>query len=193
MSVAVAKQPLDDARHCGDECRCWQTAGRVTLCVIDGLGHGLWAEQAARAAAECVGRHVQRPLAEIFTLTDAELRDTRGVAMGIAVIESAGGKLTYAGVGNTRAMVVGGRTTTLMGVFGIVGGGYEPLRPQTVALEPGDLVILFTDGLDERVDISKYNQALLADADGLARRILADWSRDDDDAAVLVFRNGESP
>ncbi|OPX22862.1 MAG: hypothetical protein B1H04_04440 [Planctomycetales bacterium 4484_123] len=192
MSVAIAKQPLDDASHCGDECRCWRSPGRITLCVIDGLGHGPGAEQAAAAAAESVGRHVQRPLAEIFTLADAELRDTRGVAMGVAVIEPAEAKLTYAGVGNTRAMVVGGRTTVLAGVFGIVGGGYEPLRPQTVTLELDDLVILFTDGLAERIDVSGYDQALLADADQLAWRILADWARADDDAAVLVFRNGEN-
>jgi hypothetical protein len=126
--------------------------------------------------------------------------------MGVAVIEKEAGTLTYAGIGNTRAMIVrepvlseaeGPRSELAEGAcpvvrmssnYGIVGGGYRKLSPETVPLTPGDLVILYTDGVPEMIDVLGYDDALSADVGRLAERIIQDWGRETDDAAVLVFR-----
>jgi len=201
VRVAIAKHAFPGDPHCGDECAWWHIGREVTLCIVDGLGHGEHAERTARAAVEYVAGHLAQPLVDIFAGCDQALRRTRGAAMGIAVInigegESGGedeeaGTLTYAGIGNTRAMIVR-EACPVVGLssnYGIVGGGYRKLAPETVGLKPGDLVILTSDGIKERCDILAYDDALRADVQQLAENILHDWSRETDDAAVLVFRS----
>lgn len=192
--IAVIKRARHDARHCGDACGHWQVNDTTTICIADGLGHGKEAEIAAQEAMDYVAHHTAHPLPEIFAGCNARLRSTRGVAMGIAVVDNATGSLTYAGVGNTRAMVApasvaGMPVVSFPGNSGIVGGGYRSLSCDTALLRPGDLVILTTDGLDEYIDLSLYDAALRADVKRLAEQIMRDWRRDADDAAVLVFRH----
>ena len=186
----MAQHALNGNRHCGDQGGYWQNDGKTTLCMIDGLGHGEYAEIAAKAALDYVADHRSEPLRDIFAGCDSAIRHTRGTAMGIAVVDKDAGSLTYVGVGNTRAMIVGEKTLRLRSSQGIVGGGYRTLLPETVPLEAGDLVFMFTDGLPEALDVSGYDGALRTDLPRLAQKILQDWRRKTDDAMVLVSRAG---
>jgi len=199
MQVATAKSSFLDDPHCGDECAYWQVGDGTVLCVVDGLGHGELAKRAAKAAVIYVAEHLTDSLPAIFAGCDEALRSTRGVAMGVAVIDDRAGTLSYAGVGNTRAMIVragscgaAANTLTLSSNFGIVGAGYRKLTPATVPLSSGDLVLLYTDGMPEGVDLSGYDHALRADLPRLAERVLQDWGTETDDAAILMFRNTEA-
>jgi len=200
MQVGIAKRPLNDAPHCGDECGCWKHGGKTTLCVVDGLGHGEYAETAAKAAMNYVALHRSQALPKIFAGLHPKLRDMRGVVMGIAVINEDLGSLTYGGVGNTRAMIFrepgpefpGGKTVRLAGNSGVVGWNYKSLILETGILMPGDLVLMYTDGLAEFIDISGYDKALRRDVQALAEKILQDWNLDRDDAAVIVSRRDVS-
>jgi len=188
MQIAIAKRPIEDP-YCGDQAAWWERRGDTLLCIVDGLGHGQGAERAAMAALDFVGRRHHRPLPEIFALCNEAVRHTRGVAMSIAVVDPRAGMLTYAGIGNIRALVVGEQNRRLSSSYGIVGGGYRRLTPETVPLTPDDLVILATDGVREDFDVSGYDNEILADVTWLAEKVLMDWRRETDDAAVLVFRN----
>ncbi|MFQ6008396.1 MAG: SpoIIE family protein phosphatase [Candidatus Zixiibacteriota bacterium] len=185
--IAIVKSPAKHP-HCGDQAGWWEKRGRVTLCIIDALGHGLGARQVAEKALACVARHHSEPLPDIFAYCDRELHHTRGAAMAVATINDADRTLTYAGVGNIRAVVIGRKMTRLLSTYGIVGAGCDNLSIQTVSLKSGDLVILCTDGIDQSFDISAYSDALKKDVNRLARQILSDWRRENDDAAVIVYR-----
>jgi len=195
MGVGAAGRPLKGDSHCGDQFGHWRRGKRTTLCVVDGLGHGEYAQKAAKAAIEYVAYHLSRPLPEIFSGCNREISNTRGVAMAIAVIDEDEQTLTYAGVGNTRAMIVRNELTGetkskvlhLMSSYGIVGGGYKSLLPETVRFGLGDLVAMFTDGVEDMIDLSGYDEVLRTDVQILAERLIEDWGRDTDDAAVLIF------
>ncbi|RLB27510.1 MAG: hypothetical protein DRH11_18565 [Deltaproteobacteria bacterium] len=197
LEIGTAIRPFRNISHCGDRIAYWREEKRTTLCVVDGLGHGIFAQRAAEAAIEYVGDHLSLPLPELFAGCDAEIRATRGVAMGISVIDEQASTLTYAGVGNTRLIIARKETNgpaeqrevhCLMSDYGIVGGGYSKLTPETLPLFQGDWVLMFTDGIRELIDLWSYDEGLLSDAQGLAGRILEDWGRITDDAAVLVLR-----
>jgi len=188
MQIAIAKRSFLNDPHCGDQAAYWQSGGKTILCIVDGLGHGEHAERAAKAAVDYVAQHLSEPLPNLFAGCNAAIRHTRGVAMSVVVIEEEAGTLTHAGIDNTRTMIVGERIVRLTSNYGIVGGGYRKLSPETVPLTPGDLVIMYTDGIKQRCDVSAYRDALRGDVQQLAERILQDWSRETDDAAVLVFR-----
>jgi len=194
VQVAIAQRAFENGPACGDQAGHWQHSLKTTLCIADGLGHGPFAERAARGAVDYVAGHLADSLPLLFAGCDQAIRHTRGVALGVARVDEETGTLTYAGVGNTRAIIVrNGRVLLrLRSNHGIVGAGYGRLTPETVPLLPGDLVILFTDGLLVRTDVSSYDSAQRADVELLAERILQDWGREADDAALLVFRCEEA-
>ncbi len=189
MSVAIASQALIEP-HCGDQAGYWQSGNKTVLCIIDGLGHGKAAEHAALAALDFVEHHHQQPLLEVFADCDRALRDTRGVAMGIVVIDQAADTLTYAGIGNTRAVIFknGQHNINLSSHYGIIGGGYRNLVPETVPLDPDQMVLLYTDGFPEHLDLSAYDDEIKTVPEKLAETILLDWRKETDDAGILVFK-----
>lgn len=193
MNPAMAKRAYRNDPYCGDQFACWEDDGKITLCMVDGLGHGAQAEKAAKAAAQYVGEHLSEPLDEIFSGCDEEIRSTRGVAMGLAVIDEKQATLTYGGIGNTSARIIGGDSVTFTGNAGIVGGGYRKINVRLIVLTPGQLLVMHTDGIAGRLDISRYSADLQQDLDKLATAIIDDWSRENDDSAVMVYRYGGKP
>ena len=194
--IGKAINPFNNSSNCGDLIGYWSREESVTLCIIDGLGHGIFAKEAARAALDYVGGHVNLPLNKIFSGCNEYIRQTWGVAMGIAVVTYNPSVLTYAGIGNTRIKIIRKveqgnsylRSFLLTGNYGIVGTGYKNIFSETISMEPGDLVIMYTDGVKETIDISGYDKLLFADLQMLAEKIIKDWSHNTDDAAVLTYR-----
>jgi len=199
MHIASATRALGNDAHNGDQCAYWQSGGGTTLCIVDGLGHGEHAEAAARTAVDFVAQHMEQRLEDLFSGCAEALRYTRGAVMGVAVVDAHEKTLTYAGIGNTRAVIVrsansephsrsGPTTFRFRSNPGIVGAGFRRLSPQTASLSPGDLLMLYTDGLPELldVDVHTYDTAHLIDPNKLAQNILRDWSLETDDAALLV-------
>jgi negative regulator of sigma-B (phosphoserine phosphatase) len=187
MQIATIKHALNNAPYCGDECGYWEKGTKTILCVIDGLGHGMDAEIAAQAAVKYIADHLSESLQELFVGCDRELRGTRGAVMGIAVIDEEKGELTYAGIVNTRVIVVNSGTFQLGSDYGIIGGGYRKLTPETISIGKGALVIMFTDGVEEVIDLSRYD-LIAVEVHELAGMIIKDWRVERDDAAVLVYK-----
>ncbi len=190
IEVAAAIRPLDGESYCGDAAGWWNVSSATVLTIIDGLGHGRHAQTAATAAMDYIAGHLEQPLPDLFSGCSNAIRGTRGVAAAVAAIDEKTGLLTYAGIGNTRAMILGERTTRLSSNYGIVGVGYKKLTSESVQLPGSSVVLMFTDGLKEIIDVSKYGDLLSVDLDSLAWRILEDWSLPKDDAAILVYRRG---
>jgi serine phosphatase RsbU (regulator of sigma subunit) len=176
---------------CGDRCGWWITPERIVMAVADGLGHGPEAAYAADLALASIGAGLERPFDEIFSACDTRLRDTRGVALAVASIDKSCRTITMASVGNIRVVLLKtNKDCRLGGTRGIVGGGFEHLTPETMALSSGDVLAMFSDGVDEfpalREALVKPATARLADQ---AQGVLDDWARADDDAAVLLYRH----
>ena len=190
VNFAMAKRSYRGNPHCGDEYACWEEAGKTTLCIIDGLGHGEHAEAAAKAALHYVGEHLSESLDQIFSGCDDEILHTRGVAMGIAVIDQQQATLIYGGIGNTVARIMGGDAMRFTSDPGIVGGGYKRFSPQPARLSLGQLVVMYTDGIADKLDISGYGADIQDDLSKLAAAIIADCGQDTDDCAVMIYRYG---
>ena len=188
IEIAEYKRPLYNGPYCGDATAFHAENGITNLLIVDGLGHGKQAEEAAVAAVNYVSNHWILDLPELFAECGNAIRDTRGVAMGIARINEITGELSYAGIGNPRAIIAGENVIRLTSTYGIVGSRYRKLNIEKAQLNQGDLVLLFTDGLKERVDISAYKYLLNDNLDYLAMKILQDWSIERDDAAILIYR-----
>ena len=186
MRVAIARQALHGDPQCGDQYAAWEHGNKITLCLADGLGHGKYAEEAGLAAMAYVSQHLSESLEEIFAGCNSAIRHTRGVAMGIAVIDTKGRTLTFGGVNNISMMIVGQRTRRLVCCDGIVGGGYKRFMPEVLPLGNGDLVILHSDGLKGLAFAPDAIATDCPELQQLADQLLKDWNCGTDDAAILI-------
>lgn len=168
------------------------------LVVIDGLGHGPLAAQAAEAALAVVQADAATPGADgspwrLLRRLDGALRSTRGAAVGLAHLQA--GQLRHAGVGNTRGLRWrDGQALRLASRYGIVGDGdagsgptdeHRPEPPEsTLDLQPGDWLLLFTDGLDERLHLPAMLPAWQREPQRLCQHLMTRWRTPRDDAAL---------
>lgn len=169
----------------------WDVDATIVLCVVDGLGHGHQAEAAAQASLAFVEEHLGQPLKELFARCDRAVSSTRGVAMGIARIDTRTHALEYGAVGNTRAMLVRGYTRRfLISSPGIVGGGYRRLQLETAKLARGERLFLYTDGFPRSLDHVDFRSRLAREVPQLlADSLLATLGTSGDDNGVLIYQH----
>jgi negative regulator of sigma-B (phosphoserine phosphatase) len=165
--------------------------GSVLLAVVDGLGHGDEAAEAADRAAALLGDHPHESVIALARRCHAGLQGTRGVVMTLARVSPQDETLTWLGVGNVAGLLVRGTTAnhaaqeSVLLRGGVVGYQLPPLSATVHALDRGDAIVLATDGI--RPDFS--DNLLLKDApQRAADQLLARFRREADDALVLVAR-----
>lgn len=163
----------------------------ILLAVVDGVGHGPAAAAAADLAVTTVTKYAGESAMALFKTCHAHLRETRGVVMSLAIINTLDGSMTWMGVGNVEGVVVRGSITAsprlepLLLRGGVVGNQLPPLYASIIPMQRGDTLIFVTDGIRRN-----YTDMLMTN-DGpqqIADRILAKSSKGSDDALVLVAR-----
>jgi negative regulator of sigma-B (phosphoserine phosphatase) len=190
IETAVAEAALPGEAESGDLHLVAAHDGGVLVAAIDGLGHGSEAAEAARKARSALERDPGADLTDLFVTAHSVLARSRGVVMSLASF-SPNGSLTWLGVGNVEGTLVRGderpvrRADSILLLGGVVGFQLPPLRPSTMLVQPGDLLILATDGI-----VAGYLPELdpVAGPKALADRILSEYRRGTDDALVLVAR-----
>src|SRR4051794_39540545 len=98
---ALAGQPESGDRHLVEP-----FPGGALLAVVDGLGHGEEAAEAARAAVAALAGHAGEAVTAAVERCHRELRNTRGVVIGVASFDAAGGTMTWLGVGDVDGVLV---------------------------------------------------------------------------------------
>jgi serine/threonine protein phosphatase PrpC len=158
--------------------------------VIDGLGHGELASHAAQAAKLFVESHCDLPLGDVFAGVERTCHGTRGVVMALAHFDLRGGVFRLASVGNIEARLLGGdgerSFIVRRGILGLS-------APRPVVTEHAwtttCILILHSDGIRSawrQEDLTGSAWASPADA---AQGLVRAWSREDDDATVVVVRS----
>jgi hypothetical protein len=161
------------------------------VAAIDGLGHGGEAARAARTAGEVVREKPSQDLVLLAERCHRALRDTRGAAISLAFISPVKSTMTWLGVGNVEGRVLSGDPSAgrLKGSLalgsGVPGHQLPRVRTATLAVRPGDVLVLATDGVGaafgDSLDISGSTQAI-------TERILAAHWKPTDDGLVVALR-----
>ena len=122
---------------CGDG---WALAGAgdvLSILVVDGLGHGPGAAEAAGEAIRVFRTQAQQePEATMRALHEA-LRPTRGAAAALARVEPGAGRLRYVGVGNIAGTVHADGSRSLLSANGTVGHALRRVQEYGVPVAGG--------------------------------------------------------
>lgn len=145
-SVAHVRLPCEGEDRCGDALALSTAPGVRTIAIVDGLGHGPDAADAADAAIGVFRRSPGRPLHEHLAAMHRTLRQTRGAAVAMARIS--GDRLEFCGVGNISGLILTpGHSRPLLSMPGVVGFTLPDIHVRSVALTGHHLVVLHTDGI----------------------------------------------
>jgi anti-sigma regulatory factor (Ser/Thr protein kinase) len=179
------------AEGCGDG---WAVVdlpgGGLAVAVVDGLGHGHGASEAADAALATFAA-APSDVDSFLARANAALRITRGGAITVCRLDPAAGTVRYVSVGNVNARVLSNGTERgLVSYNGTVGLHSEQPRAKVLDadLPAGATLVVWTDGLSSRLDLGARADLLGQDPALQAAVLHRDWCRQRDDATVLVVR-----
>jgi anti-sigma regulatory factor (Ser/Thr protein kinase) len=177
----------DDAN--GDAYLVREYDGETLLAVVDGLGHGRGAREAAQAALDALAHWEGEPLEEVFAAVHDALRATRGAVMGAVVVNPARHAFHYCGVGNVEVRVFNSpEPARPIPSNGTLGARLSQVRVWPHRWADGTTVVMATDGLSATWDLANYPGLLHRSPQLLAGVLLRDFGRQSDDATVLVYR-----
>ena len=191
---AAKSRPRPGENVCGDRLLAVDVNGTGALIgVLDGLGHGAEAAEAANCGVEVLRNARSEPLDVLVQRCHRALSGTRGAAMTLARIDFRADTFSWIGIGNVAADLVAKHPAgvEVRSSARLAGGivGYripEVLTPQEVPIRPGDLLVIASDGIvEDHLDDIDFSAPALVIAD----QILHSHAKDNDDALVLAARH----
>ncbi|HEX5434202.1 MAG TPA: SpoIIE family protein phosphatase [Candidatus Angelobacter sp.] len=193
LDIAGFAVPVSGEQVCGDACHWIQSENRLAITLVDGLGHGFHAAEAAGEAVQIFQKHSTQPPAEILAYMHDALKKTRGAAAAVAEIRPLSGTITFAGVGNISAAVLSKTLSrNLVSHSGTL--GHVMSRTQEFKVEwPRDAVlVMHSDGVQTRWDLSGYPGLMARSSAIIAGVLYRDFRRERDDSSVVVVKNNHT-
>jgi anti-sigma regulatory factor (Ser/Thr protein kinase) len=206
--------PYPGETVCGDAWGVEADQHGLTVTLADGLGHGPDAHVAAAGAIHAVHRRAGRSPAMLMQHAHDALHSTRGAAVAIARIDLTRAQLSFSGTGNIAASVSGVGRPALVSAHGgtrspgaapapapgersnwqlssrngIVGHTMRDAQEFEVPWTRNALLILHSDGIGTRWDLSAYPGLHLQPSVMIAAVLYRDFARARDDATVVVVK-----
>lgn len=188
MIAGGFSRPYKGLSICGDSFVIEERDGAFLAAVIDGLGHGYESSVAAERAVEVIRECADLPVGSIMMRCHQELRVTRGAAVGVLKVDESG-QGEFCGIGNIEVQALNGQAPSVFCLAGIVGHNVRTSKVMRVAMKPGDIYVLMSDGVSSRGNLKS---CLPGTPETVARRIVESWGKDHDDATALIVGFGEA-
>lgn len=175
--------------RCGDAWSVVQRNGVAAIMVVDGLGHGPHAEEAALASLAVFEAAPFADPSETLSRAHAVMRATRGAAAAVAHLDADGGQVRFCGAGNIASRLISGiEDRSLVSQHGTL--GLQMGRAKDVDCEWPEhaILVMHSDGIASRWDFRDTPGLLQCDPAVIAGWLLRDHLREKDDATVVVVR-----
>lgn len=188
--VGSLSTPKPGQEVCGDAWATRSVGGRLWVTLLDGLGHGPLAAEAARGAIMGFnGGRIDDTPSDVLKRAHETAKSTRGAVMAVAMFDANNATMQFAGIGNIVAIVAGGgETEHLLSMDGTVGYNMRVVRQTDSVWRLGRVFIATTDGLSTRWNLNKHPGLMLKHPSLIAAVLHRDFSRDSDDASIIVVK-----
>jgi negative regulator of sigma-B (phosphoserine phosphatase) len=172
----------------GDAYLFHEDQGSTLVALIDGLGAGHAAHEAAACARACIMQNADATLTEMLRRCHQALRSTRGAVIMLMRVIDAEQTVSFAGIGNIGVKVFSDTPIKPLSRNGIVGYRMHNIREYSYPYARGDVFILHSDGISTRFTVDEdWVRDPSTDLQRIAGEI-ADHFGKDDDATVIVIR-----
>jgi hypothetical protein len=195
LLIETAAMTKEGEEVSGDRACIGHTDAGVLVGVVDGLGHGADADEAAhRAGVVLEDPATGMRVTEALQRCHAALRGTRGAVIALAAFPADATDMEWLAVGNIEGILVRGRAgrpgrEMIVQRPGIVGHHMPLLRSATVPLRIGDTLVFATDGVRREVAQAASGRGPTR-WEGGAAELLEQFATGNDDALLLTARYG---
>lgn len=183
MRTGAFQRCAQGERVCGDDWAVVRTPGGWLLAVIDGLGHGQKAREAALGAHAALERCAGLELRPMVAQINMDLRASRGACLGLARVDADLRRVCCVIVGNVEIAGISQAPIRPLPSPGIVGREIRKLRVFEGTVSAGDRLFLYSDGISRKVDLSRYRGL---DPSEAAEAVVCEFGQAHDDATCLV-------
>ncbi|MBW8869807.1 MAG: SpoIIE family protein phosphatase [Acidobacteriales bacterium] len=174
---------------CGDGWYCEHTQARTVAVLVDALGHGIGAAEAAQEGVATVRQRLSKSPGEILNYMHDALKKTRGAVAAVVEVCPSEGKLTYAGIGNISASIMSkGISRSLIshnGTLGMIVSRVQEFRTEWTS---DSVFVMHSDGLQSKWDLLSYPGLISRHPALICGALIRDFRRHRDDAGVVVLK-----
>lgn len=187
FQVGAINNPYRGELISGDGWCVHETNSGLTVTIVDGLGHGPLANQAAIKALHVFAENYEAPVTDVLQKIHTDLRGSRGAA--VFLLATNGNLISYTGVGNIFASlqtsVKAKALSSQNGTAGLRIGTLHLFEEKWVV---DDYFIFHSDGISNRWDLDQYPGIKQKHPAILAALLFRDFDRGTDDSTVVVVR-----
>ncbi len=186
LTIGSANKKKDGRNVSGDAFTVVENGQQTTVLLVDGLGSGENAAEAANLAVETVEKNPSMGIVDLMRTIHLALRGTRGAVGALLRIDEGAGKAEYLAVGNinTRVITSNGSIKPFF-KNGTLGYRLPSLTMQRYPYNSGDCYILYSDGISNH-KIVEEDFARECHPQQLADYIMENFAKDNDDVSVVV-------
>lgn len=181
--------PKEGELACGDHYSFAEFQDKITLMVVDGLGHGTEAAKAARQASETFQKNSSSSPDRVITLIHESLHNTRGAAVAVVSIDRKAKSLSFCGIGNISGVIeFAGNRQRLISANGTAGFSIRTPKLETAVWNAESLLVMHSDGLGSSWQLSKHRGLTRKSSLLSAALLMRDYRKDIDDCTVVVVK-----
>lgn len=175
---------------CGDGYHIKENNDLIQILFGDGLGHGEFAKEAVDKAGDSFFECSETEPVEIIRYVHQAIRKTRGLVGSVAVMNKRTNHWSLCGVGNILTRMYSGiEYKNHMSYNGTIGLTIpNSMKSSVVPVERNQHLIMCSDGIQSRWDLSRYPSIFKFDNIVLAAALYKDFSRGTDDTSTLIAK-----
>lgn len=174
----------------GDGCNIIQNRREARILLGDGLGHGPEAHAAANSAIEVFKQNRDTDPVEVLRSIHHHVKKTRGLVGTVVIADFGEKKWKICGIGNISTRLYDGLIPkNYISYNGIIGLNIPTtLKSHEADMGKHQCIVMTSDGLRTRWELSQFPSILRYDPLVLAAAIYKDNARKNDDMSILICR-----
>jgi anti-sigma regulatory factor (Ser/Thr protein kinase) len=190
LQIAGIALPYPGEQVCGDGWSSYCTNERALVLLVDGLGHGWGAAEAANEAIAVFRERVDLQPGQILDYIHDGLRKTRGAVAAVVELRPKDRTLVFAGVGNISGSLFSQDSSrSFVSQNGTLGLRTSKIQEFRSDWPPDGILVMHSDGLQSKWDLSSYPGLLSRHSAVIGAALVRDFRRNRDDASVVVVKS----
>jgi anti-sigma regulatory factor (Ser/Thr protein kinase) len=187
--IGLVSRPIFGETVSGDNWAVRFQDTSLIILVADGLGHGVLAADASRAAVDAFNRTVDPSPAGVVHSIHSALRGTRGAAVAVASVEIDDAKVRFAGLGNIAGTIVGSeKSQAMVSHNGTAGHEVRQIKEFVYPWSRESIIVMHSDGLSSSWNASAFPGFHRQHPAVMAALLYREAERKRDDACIIVGR-----
>ena len=189
FKIGLASRPVSGETVSGDGWAVRFGNASMTIMMADGLGHGVLAADASRAAVDAFNRAGEPSPAGLVQTIHSALRGTRGAAVAVSLVEMNAARVRFAGLGNIAGTIVGSeKSHAMVSHNGTAGHEVRQIKEFVYPWSRECVIVMHSDGLSTSWNPSAFPGFHRQHPSLTAALLYREAERKRDDACIIVGR-----